>query len=142
MDTDLKKAIPLIIADEDKADLLTQHADRIGQKLVSYPKKEDRLSTSQIRALFGEVRQIEAQWRMGGHNEQKAFRRLVLLKPKMAYRSKKEKRPGVEELVEILTEAVNQVIQAPDAKQRYVRFRHFVDFFEAILAYHKAHGGN
>ncbi|MCC9078455.1 type III-A CRISPR-associated protein Csm2 [Litorilinea aerophila] len=142
MNNDLKNAIEIIIANADKADLLVQQADKIGKQLVSYPKREDRLSTSQIRALFGEVRQIEAQWNMGGQNAQQAFRRLVLLKPKLAYRARKERKPGVETLAEILIYAVDQVILEPDAVQRHSRFRHFVDFFEAILAYHKAHGGN
>ena len=39
----------------------------------------------------GEVRQIEAQWGIDEINRQKAFRRLILLKPKMAYRARRER---------------------------------------------------
>lgn len=142
MNNELRSALPTIITDASRADLLVQHADRIGRSLVDYPKKEDKLSTSQIRSLFGEVRQIEAQWSMGGENCQKAYRRMVLLKPKMAYRAKKERKQGVQDLVDILDAALEPVIREADETKRHVYFCHFVEFFEAILAYHKAAGGN
>lgn len=142
MNNELRDALSLIITDANRVDLLVQHANEIGRQLVGYPKKEDRLSTSQIRSLFGEVRQIEAQWSMGGDNRKKAYRRMVLLKPKMAYRAKKERKQGVQDLVEILDSALGPVIRETDETRRYVYFSHFVEFFEAILAYHKAAGGN
>ncbi len=142
MNNELRDALPLIITDTNRVDLLVHHANEIGRQLVDYPKKEDRLSTSQIRSLFGEVRQIEAQWSMGGDNRKKAYRRMVLLKPKMAYRAKKERKQGVQDLVEILDSALEPVIRETDETRRYVYFSHFVEFFEAILAYHKAAGGN
>jgi CRISPR-associated protein Csm2 len=95
MNNELRGVLPLIITDASKVDLLVEHARQIGKQLCDYPKKEDRLSTSQIRSLFGEVRQIEAQWSMGEESQEKAYRRMVLLKPKMAYRAKKERKQGV-----------------------------------------------
>lgn len=65
-----------IITDPNGAELLVRHADLVGREL-----KETGLTTSQIRALFGEVRQIQGQWGMGGENRQRAARRLILLKP-------------------------------------------------------------
>jgi CRISPR type III-A-associated protein Csm2 len=50
--------------------------------------------------------------------------------------------PGVQDLVEILDAALEPVIRETDKNRRYTYFRHFVEFFEAILAYHKAYGGN
>jgi CRISPR-associated protein Csm2 len=54
----------------------------------------------------------------------------------MAYRAKRERGKGVEQLVAVLDPAVDLVGNDDD------NFRRFVEFFEAILAYHKAYGGN
>lgn len=120
-------------------------ADRLGKDL----QKQD-LSTSQIRALFGEVRLIQAQWSI---NRQRAFRRLVLLQPKMAYRARKERGRAVEDLVRVLRPALEMVIKAPPRPKgekaplgslnnyQDDNFQRFTEFFEAILAYHKAYGG-
>ncbi len=126
-----------IITDPDGAETLVKEADKLGKDLA-----RNRLSTNQIRALFGEVRQIEAQWQMGDSQRQKAERRLILLKPKMAYRAKRERGRGVQELVSVLDPAIDLVIQEKDEGKKYANFQRFVEFFEAILAYHKAHGGN
>jgi CRISPR-associated protein Csm2 len=128
----------LIISDPNQAELLVKRADEIGRSMY-----DSKLSTNQIRALFGEVRQIEGQWNIDPENRQKALRRLVLLKPKMAYRARKERGQAVRDLVDILTPALDEVLQVKDnAKQQDQAFQHFVEFFEAILAYHKSYGGN
>jgi len=131
-----------IITDPDGAQTLVEWAERLGKYL-----KDIGLTTSQIRALFGEVRQIQAEW---GINRQRAFRRLVLLKPKMAYRARKERGKAVEELVKVLDPALNYVIKANPRHEGQLlgtrdnqddNFQRFAEFFEAILAYHKAYGG-
>ncbi len=137
-----------IITDPNGAQALVEWADRLGKTL-----KERGLTTSQIRAIFGEVRLIQSEWSI--HRE-RAFRRLVLLKPKMAYRARKERDhrreqdKAVEDLVKVLTRALDLVIKAPppppeaspDAPNTQDgNFQRFVEFFEAILAYHKAYGG-
>jgi len=119
---DLKR----IIEDAASAELLVKEADRLGGALR-------QLTTSQIRSLFGEVRSIQAQW---AQNPQRASRRLRLLQPKMAYRARKERGQAVGQLVSVLSPAIDLV---GDDRERFERF---VEFFEAILAYHKAHGGN
>lgn len=127
--------IQTIISDPASAEKLVKMADKLGKEL--YGK---RLSTNQIRALFGEVRQIQAMWLVSGQ-EAKALRRLILLKPKMAYRARRE-RGAVEDLVKVLDEALEVVIHENQPEVRKEKFEHFVQFFEAILAYHKAYGGN
>lgn len=131
------QSILTIITDPDGAQTLVQYADQVGKQL-----KDGGLTTSQIRALFGEVRQIQAQWEMGEQQQVLARRRLTLLKPKMAYRKRRERGRGVEMLVAELEPALDVVIAEKDAKRQAVYFQHFVEFFEAILAYHKAYGGN
>ncbi len=126
-----------IITDPNGAELLVKTADDLGKEL-----QRQRLTTSQIRAIFGEVRQIQAEWSMGKEHRTKALRKLILLKPKMAYRARRERSRAVEALVDVLDPAVDLVVQEKDPKKQDANFQHFVDFFEAILAYHKAHGGN
>jgi CRISPR-associated protein Csm2 len=124
-----EKELKAIIQDEGSAETLVKWAEKIGEALAR------QLATSQIRAIFGEVRRIEGEWKNKDRAEQ-ANRQLILLKPKMAYRARKERGRGVQELVDVLTPAIDQVDGKAD------NFTRFVDFFEAILAYHKAHGGN
>ncbi len=126
-----------IITDPNGAETLVKWADTLGRDL-----KNAGLTTSQIRALFGEVRQIQAQWSMGQESRQKARRRLVLLKPKMAYRARKERGKAVQDLVDALRPALDEVISEKDAAKQDGHFHRFVEFFEAILAYHKAYGGD
>ncbi len=125
-----------IITDPNGAEALVRRAEELGKTL-----KNQGLTTSQIRALFGEVRQIQAQWQME-KQQQTARRRLILLKPKMAYRARKERGRAVEELVKVLDPALDLVIGEKDQEKQDGNFRRFVEFFEAILAYHKAYGGN
>lgn len=127
-----------IITTQSSTEKLVKFAEEIGRALTK-PKEGDKkkLATSQIRAIFGEVRRIEGKWH-GGTAEEKelANRQLILLKPKMAYRKEKEKNLSVQRLADVLTMAIDEV--NGDMKN----FTRFVEFFEAILAYHKAYGGN
>ena len=124
-----------IVTDPNGAETLVKWADSLGKYL-----KDAGLTTSQIRSLFGEVRQIQAEWSIEGRRDH-ARHRLILLKPKMAYRARRERGKAVEELVSVLRPALDLVTQASGNKQDE-NFQHFVEFFEAILAYHKAYGGN
>lgn len=132
-----QNALKEIITDPDGAERLVREADQFGRDL-----KNKGLTTSQIRALFGEVRQIQAQWGMTGEEQRRqALRRLILLKPKMAYRARRESGRAVQELVDVLDPAIDLVIDEEDDERRSDHFDRFVEFFEAILAYHKAYGG-
>jgi CRISPR-associated protein Csm2 len=127
----------MIITDPNSAEKLVQVAKELGKKL-----EEMDLATNQIRALFGEVRQIEAEWGMGEEARRRALRRLFLLKPKMAYRARRERGRGVQELINVLQPALDEVVREKDTQKQDGNFSRFVEFFEAILAYHKAYGGN
>lgn len=103
-------------------------ADKLGEQLTS-----GKLSTSQIRNIFGELKRIELR---GFGAEKSAF---YLLKPKMAYAAGRANNAGVSRFKEVFDEAFNAV--DTDGLEADKHFKNFVDFFEAILAYHKAHGG-
>ncbi len=125
--------IQQIITNPDRADLIVKHADDLGRDL-SKP-----LSTAQIRALFGEVRQIQGQMSI---EHKKAWRRLHLLKPKIAYRARRSQGQGVIMLADVLVPALDEVLKAKDEPTQKMYFKNFVEFFESILAYHRYHGGH
>jgi CRISPR-associated protein Csm2 len=120
--------------------LLIDTAEKAGSSLA-YQK----LTTSQIRNIFGEVRRIQMNWPPDAAKDKEkadeAFRSVVLLKPKLAYQARRERSHGVEELQTILDPCIEEIRRAPEDKRR-LYFTRFVDFFEAILAYHKKSGGN
>jgi CRISPR-associated protein Csm2 len=122
---------------EGDAQVTVEQAEALGRDLF-----ENRLSTSQIRNIFGTVRRIEMSWPDQPKDEaerqqaQQAKRDLLLLKPKMAYQAKRERGRGVKTLTDVLADAI-ELVQGDRQ-----RFQHLVDFFEATLAYHRAHGGN
>lgn len=131
------ETIQNIITDDNSTELLVKNAENLGRELAN-----QRLTTSQIRSLFGEVRQIQAQWSMGGESRSRAVRRLILLKPKLAYRARKERGQAVQQLTDVLQPCVDAVVNERDDNKQNENFTRFVNFFEAILAYHKAYGGN
>ena len=116
---------------EGDAKLLTERAETIGTGLAR------QLTTSQIRNVFGTVRQIEMNWGPRATEQQRrhAARQLILLKPKLAYQARRERGKGVQELADVLIPAIDLVGENRE------RFQNFMDFFEAILAYHTAAGG-
>lgn len=130
-----KNNLQSIIVDGD-ARVMVEQAEVLGKDLAR------QLTTNQIRNIFGTVRRIEMNWPEKSKNEtdqqriRRAKRDLVLLKPKMAYQAKRERGQGVKILADVLSDAIDLI------QDDRGRFQYFVDFFEAILAYHKAHGGN
>ena len=113
--------------------------DENGEQLVTFARQtaetlvKNNLTRAQIRNIFTEVRQIEAEWGRPG-----AVRRLSMLKPKLSYLAARSS--SVELLRDVLTAAIDQVTAAPE-EARDERFERFVELFEAILAYHRSEGG-
>ena len=99
-------------------DPLVTAAEVLGRKLAR------NLKTSQIRKVYSAVKKIQ----MEGFNRNE----LIMLKPKLAYAAARKSEVG--DLRDTLTKAINEV----DNEEK---FKNFVNFFEAILAYHKAFGG-
>ncbi len=122
------------IIQKDQPEMLVKFAEDEGRELA-----HRRLTTSQIRHVFGQVRQIEAMWRIPTQHQQ-AERLLLLLKPRMAYQAAKENNEGVARLRDTLTKAIDAVYESTSAgdAEREQRFRRFTELFEALLAYHKA----
>ena len=103
-------------------EILVKEAEQQGQQLAR------NLTTSQIRNIYGSVKKMQMKGELDTH-------KLLMLKPKLAYAAKRHG-GGVDTLKDVLTQAIDLV--GNDTK----KFNRFVDFFEAILAYHRAYGGN
>jgi CRISPR-associated protein Csm2 len=99
------------------------------------------LTTNQLRNIFGTVRQIQMRWTKG--NEVNAWNEIVLLRPKMAYFAKRaaegkgeNKSDGIEHLRDVIEPAILLLDKNRPKPPTDQQFRRFVDFFEAIVAYH------
>jgi CRISPR type III-A-associated protein Csm2 len=130
-----RQEIQAIIRDADFARLV-HFASSKGHELA---QGQLEASKAQIRRIFGEIKQVEMRW---SRDPQGSVDRLRMLKPRLAYAAA---RPnigrGVTRLREILTPAVDAVLEAQDEKTRAERFRTFVRFTEALLAYFTAARG-
>ena len=128
----------LIIAEDTSEAIraLTETAEKIGEALAN------DVTTSQIRNIFGTVRMIEQEVKTLEDDKPlpiRVQRDLQMLRPKLAYQygriQKHNEKEGMGALTGILSEAIALV--GSDVR----RFRNFMDFFEAILAYHRRYGG-
>lgn len=115
----------------------------VAQKIADEMMKDRKVTTSQLRNLYGTAKKIEA--RLNKSNAKQLYNELILLKPKMAYINGRfnEKRkdgswsvPGLYLLDQYLSTAIDEI--AGD----FNKTKNFFKFFEAILAYHKAKGGD
>ncbi len=104
------------------------------KKEKSVPVEESKLTTSQLRKFFGEVKRQQ----MMGYKESS----FVLLKPKLAYavgRVKDGKKYyKIQDLYNVLANAIDVVVSA-ETEDKEKAFKNFISIFEAIVAYHKAH---
>lgn len=102
-------------------ELLIEWAQIIASKM-----NEEKLNTTQFRAIFGNLRQIQSMWSENGDSHA-PHRKLQLLKPKLAYQAVRNPQVGI--LRDVLVPSID--IVADDWK----RFQNFMDFVEANLAY-------
>ena len=120
------------ILSDDTARQMVQFADNLAKDIYS------DVSTSQIRNVYGTVKKLEMQRDF----DSKAYRQLLLLKPKLAYaRGRVEKNEQKKVAFKKLETALGNAIDAVNIKDPET-FKRFCNFFEAILAYHKSYGGN
>ncbi len=88
-----------------------------------YSKAKAKLTTSQLRKFFGEVKRQQ----MVGFRETD----FILLKPKLAYAvGRDDKNTKIDDFYKVISDAIDKVNTKKD-------FNNFVKIFEAIVAYHK-----
>lgn len=152
LDTNWKQQCELIIKNNTAQSLqaMDQFARSIGDSIAGQQQGNERrngVTTSQIRGIFGTVRLIEQDINPAAQDSDElpisVLRQLTLLKPKLKYQyarisdKDKTKKALAGELTDVLVECIDLVIQVAN----HAAFQNFVDFFEAILAYHRYYGG-
>lgn len=125
-------------------------AESFGKKLASNSKRkekrfnprerkeyeveieESKLTTSQLRKFFGEIKRQQIK----GYKEST----FILLKPKLAYAVGRandgKKYYKIEDLYNVLSLAID-IVASPETEDKEKAFHNFIDFFEAVVAYHK-----
>lgn len=106
---------------------VNQEGVRFAEEFGLYLGKDsdglEKLTSSQLRKFFGEVKRQE----MTGYNETD----FILLKPKLAYTVGKDKGASkIKAFYEVIAYAIDQVGNEKE-------FKNFVKILEAIVAYHK-----
>ncbi len=92
------------------------------------------VSSSQLRNIYGEIMRIKQK----GYEKCKTD--FVLLKPKVAYNGSRLQKDRQKKFFK--NNFINKVFNpATEAVKDDKTFNHFQKFFEAVLAYHKYHGG-
>jgi CRISPR-associated protein Csm2 len=109
--------------------------ERFASEITNAEKKAENVSTSQIRQIFTKLKSIEAKGYSGQEVE------FLMLKPMIAYTAGRHKLERLNKLKKVVTAGIDAVTEADKEKQKD-HFNNFCRFFEAILAYHRAHGGD
>ncbi len=109
-----------------------EFANEQGEMLRSVP-------SSQIRKIFGTLRELELQLR-SGHSDSEWEAKLLMMKPRVAYLAGRHQSVRNAKLHLLVSSAVDLIVKAPDSQQQKM-FLNFVRLFEAILAYFKYYGG-
>lgn len=133
-----KEQLKLIITGNstEAIQVLTTTAEKIGKQFAR------DITASQIRNIFGTVRAIEQDVKALADDTPlpiQVQRDLLMLQPKLAYqygRVQGREKAAMGALTQILSEAIGLVGTSVP------HFRNFMDFFEAILAYHRRFGGS
>ncbi len=107
---------------------------------------KDKLKTNQLRNVFAHIVQMRTDFRQAlvegqGTPSAEALdmlrRKLILLKPKLAYA--KGRKPT--ELANFFTFTTRAIDAVTASSEPHLAFENFFALMEAVVAYHKYHGG-
>lgn len=116
-------------------DTVVGWANSFGEYLTSKNDGTNDLSTSQIRRFFGEMKRIQSDFK-------KYQDEVPMIKAKLAYavgrdydNRKRRPKSKIQEFFDELERGLNAI----QGKEKH--FKNFVKLVEAIVAFHKFHGG-
>ena len=125
---------------EEKNNIERWVKDGIDKATISFAEEFGRyvanndLTTSQIRTVFGEMRRIQ----MNNYTSEKTD--FILLKPKLAYAVKRHNKKGLTKFFDFFSLGYEAVDTTNDENGKK-HFENLMNLMEAVLAYHKYHGG-
>lgn len=121
---------------ENAAIILSPEEDREGTVLFSYAEQagrkfcEDRVTISQIRKIFSEVKKLK-------YDEAGEYKySLRILKAQIGYTAGRFTN-NLRNFKDIFNILIDQTLRGGEAE-----LKRFKDFFEAVVAYHRAYGGS
>lgn len=127
------------------------YTQKLGFFLCNYREQGDKiipgnnaLTNSQIRNVFGEAKRIQMKVVDNPDKWQEEKINFKLLKPKLAYAvGRADPKNKIKDLRPVLDKAIDAVEdnEVNNNQESVDRLNRFVQFLEAILAYHKAYGG-
>ena len=120
-----------------------QELNRRGEELGKELARD--IKANQIRNIYGAVQHIRVRAsRLQPDTEdtedtEDINRRLIFLKPKLAYASGRQN--NLRGLRDVLVEAIDSVVRSEDPKKAQKARDNFFILMESIVAYHKFYGG-
>ena len=121
----------------DLTTIAPEELDRQGEKWgKDLADRHSGVKTNQIRNLYAAVQHIRVRASQPQPDTEDINRRLVFLKPKLAYASGRQ--PALKGLRNFLVQAIDSVMCSEDPPKAQENF--FI-LMESIVAYHKFHGG-
>lgn len=95
------------------------------------------VKTSQLRTFYSAVNRIRVQFQHESEFSSPVERSLILLKPKLAYAAGRHPRQ-LKAFQSFIVQAIDGVVNSND---KHKALTNFFDLLEAVVAYHKFHGG-
>lgn len=129
------------ITDKANSDMVT-YADEFAKHLATIEKREGvALTASQLRKFFGAVKTLQLRTEVSGFQEAE----FVMLKAKLAYATGRVRQKNrnkilrIDDFRKVMDAAIDMVNKSPESDKKK-SFHNFINFFEAIVAYHKVYG--
>jgi CRISPR-associated protein Csm2 len=118
-----------------RADLMTTHAQAYGELFASRDRR-NQVSSSQLRAFYGDVKALEQKIAQGGEGAFERFYYLVkMLKSKASY--VQGKRAGGR-VSEAFRDYIHKCVDAVETEED---FKAFLKFFESTVGFYYGAGG-
>ncbi len=115
-----------------RKELIVEEAEKIGERFV-----RDRLSKSQIRNFFNEVKALEEKIKVNSFDKNFPFILMLMAKASYAYKQGKSNSKIPKSFYEFINVNINLIEKKGDQDT----FQGFVTFFETVVAYFYGHGG-
>lgn len=118
------------------SDLATIDPEELNRLAESKSREFVNIKTNQIRIFFSAVSTLRQHFRDTRRYDKELERSLILLKPRLAYAAGRQ--PVVKPFQAFMTQAIDGVT---GSENRDLAVRNFFSLVEAVVAYHKFHGG-
>ena len=109
---------------------LNRRGEALGKELAR------EITTNQLRNIYGAVQHIRVRASRPQPDTEDINRRLIFLKPKLAYASGRQKK--LISLRNVLVQAIDSVVQSENPESARENF--FI-LMESVVAYHRFYGG-